>query len=468
MRRTILIFFSLLLVASAVSADVSPMSYSGMSLAPAQAGDIRMLHETVDIHVLTEGKDLPYRYTCRVSAEFRMINDGDSTITLLVGFPVQPFIGEQFKEKHINEDIYEFSVVVNGEEIGDLSTQTISGPFFGGLRDDGGAIWFGWTNVFEPGETKISVGYKILSRPNRMFDASIIDYSLYSGSLWNGTIGTAEIRVHFPVDVDDDLVKTVYPSDPHFSGRTITWTFTDFEPTFRDNVTVDFMSLSCHEDIRSARERLAEDPDNAENKIALAEAYLSTMRNSGFGSREAVRLDVLREADFENFLGSIENDAYRDMLGSSFEWKYFGDPSKCMYVRKNLSEADNEKIDDILFEERYKPFVSMRGDYCKIAEKLIREVLEESPGNAYAWNLYLSNMFKIIDRAWGPVEWSDQFAMLPYQTEMIEKAHAHCPEDEGILLWHSLLETNADIPGDENRRFIGREIAKYNKAAGIY
>jgi hypothetical protein len=362
-----------------------------------------------------------------------------------VGFPVEPYFGDDFKDGTIDEDIYEFTVHVDGVEIDELSVQRVTGTFFAGPGPRE-CIWFGWMNEFKPGTTQISVGYEILTTPDRTFDCSAVHYSLFTGSLWKGPIGTAVIRMHFPVDIDNELITAVHPLDPVISGRTASWEFKDYEPGLRDNLFLQFMSFECRERIRGCRQRLEADPHDAGAKIELAKAYLATMRNRGAGSRK-LRIGAMVDKDFGILLAKIENEADKRLLWTNFERESRGPENRGVYMRSPQSELDDVEIDRILFEVRYKPYLRSRTDYYREAEELLLQVLEEDPENAYAWNLYLSHMFKMIYGAWGPVRWSEMYDLLPYQRRMIEKAYSYCPGDDGIRLWHDILHIdNYELP----------------------
>lgn len=437
MKYFISVFVASVLAPFALSADIAPASYGGVTLTPVADENIRMLEEEVDIYIEEEGHELPCRYACRVRAAFKMFNAADTTITILVGFPIEPYFGIFEKDREILEDIYNFTVHVEGEKIERLSVQSVKGPYSSHERDIE-SVWFGWENGFDPGETQIDVEYTIFTTSDRTFNCNRLHYSLHSGSLWKDEIGKAAVRIHFPDSVETKMLKRVLPQGFMIFGNIVSWRFVDFEPAREDNIFLEFMSLGCFEDIVSARRNLKADPGNPAYKIDLATAYLSTMKNVGAGSKD-IRIQAIVGSDFEPLLGSIESEASRELMRSSFTMDQFSGTDRTVYIRAPRSKADDDKIDRILFESRYKPYLFGRFDYCRAAEDLIREVLKRDPESGYVWNLYLSHMFKMIYGAWGPVRWSEMYELLPYQKMMIKRAYELCPGDEGIKLWSEVL-----------------------------
>lgn len=445
MRHFMSILVAVALAPMMLSADIAPTGYGGVTLTPASNEYIRMLREEVDIYIDEGGSTLPCRYACRVHAEFTMFNDAYKTITIPVGFPVEANAGVFEKDREILENIYHFTVHVDGEKIEGLSAQSIKGPF-GAHGRNIEYVWFGWENGFDPGETQVDVEYTMLTTPDRTFNSNRLHYSLYSGSLWKDEIGSASVRIHFPDTVQTEMLKRVLPEGSMIFGNIVSWKFVDFEPTREDDIFLEFMSIACFRKIVSARRNLSTDPGNPDYKIDLAAAYLSTMRNVGTGSKDVI-IQAIVGSDFEPLLSRIESEADRKFLKASFIADRYSGMDMTVYMRVPLSKADDARVERILFEARYKPYRFGRFDYCGAAEDLIREVLEDDPRNAYVWNLYLSHMFKMVYGAWAPVRWSEMHEMLPYQKDMIRRGYELCPGDEGIWLWYDALAIgNYELP----------------------
>lgn len=375
MKHCILIF-CIFLLPSTVYSDIGPSSYNGLSIVPAENTEVSMNEETVDIFVRNDGNAVPYRYLCDVKAEFIMENKSGRNIEILVGFPVEPYMGKLdlfARSVMVKDDIYNFKVFSNGVPVDSISASVVNGNFGRGRADD--YLWYGWIQRFNPGTTKILIEYSFTTTPIIGFNATKLGYSLYSGSFWKGPIGKAVISVYFPRVMTEEFLKGISPEGYIIEDKKIVWKLENYEPYKDDNLHLEFIPFDLIDKIETSRTVLAAHSTDLGAKIDLAEAYLNTLRNS----------------------------------------------RKTFKYRKRFSAWDDSL-------------------YMREAEKQILETLDKRPDDCYVWNLYLSHYFKIHDDAFNPFNPHPDSELSDDQKSAIDQAFVHCPADSGIVLWKVLLD----------------------------
>jgi hypothetical protein len=96
-------------------------------------------------------------------------------------------------------------------------------------------------------------------------------YILETGAAWKGKIGRASVRLSLADGVTRDHIRALSPKPTRIEERTVTWEFTDLEPT--ENIRVEYNpNMALDEEIRAFRQAVEKD-DSVELLLGLAELY---------------------------------------------------------------------------------------------------------------------------------------------------------------------------------------------------
>ncbi len=205
------------------SADSAPMWESPVGLKPGSPNNtVRMTAETVDIDVI-ERDGAVY---AQVSAVFDLTNRGADT-QMRVGFP----------QYNYPVEVPEYPRQVSFSSEGLASFRAWSGStqyrprvekvIPEGSRDTWGTEWFVWDMSFPRGSTtRLNVSYE--QKLSEGSGAANVFYVLTTGALWNGSIGSASVRMNAPGG--GALTAADTPGSYRFAGK-IAWEMRDFEPT---------------------------------------------------------------------------------------------------------------------------------------------------------------------------------------------------------------------------------------------
>jgi hypothetical protein len=322
-------------------ADVGlpPVSPSGSSLSPEDAlqTNVRMVSEVVDLTVEPYERPLPpdqiednpgYWMRVLVDAQFVMRNLGEAPEAFEVWFPLAAnthypdyLLYQTTQRPEIA--IQDFRVRVDGQPV---PAQQVNGPVLNqpdgespwGLPEDG-SPWATFPVEFPPGEdVLIRVRYTLY--PGGRCPFGDIEYILQTGAGWRDTIGEATITAHLPHEVTPESVslssqdifgETLEPQPAGYvvEGDTITWHFTDLEPTAEDNIYLNVLEPQRYERLLEARRKVEQVGDAAPLKVAAA--YLELAR----AAREAVLIikNVTRNGGGKA-LGEAASGAYRRSL----------------------------------------------------------------------------------------------------------------------------------------------------------
>jgi len=172
-------------------------------------GHVRMAREVVRANLS--------RTRIEVDCVFVMENHGPAD-TVLVGFPDQSDAGGP------GPAMSSFRSWVDGVEVKcDSMPATTDDPSL--------ETWTRWWTkrvYFAAGATR-TIRDHYLAAPGLTIEGTqMFEYILRTGASWAGTIGSAEVTVSLG-DVDSSWVRYVDPK-PRVQGRTLRWTFKDFEP----------------------------------------------------------------------------------------------------------------------------------------------------------------------------------------------------------------------------------------------
>ena len=253
-----------LLLPSLAIGDIAPNRVSAPNLRPLSSTSVRMVSEVVTVDL--------YKAGSTVEVLFEMKNLGETEI-VEVGFPIMDFYfgwktslfvgqnseGDRFKvwvDDILVENIkiygFDFREVLSLEksithrkqdilkeesrlhqQLSEKAPAVISYPQESGKWN--GMLWYIWSTTFPKGETRwIKVRYllpKGVDKRNNFFN-----YVLHTGANWNETI-EAIIKVNI-LDIPDQDIRRIAPAGYTKNGNMISWTFTDFEPTGKDDIFI--------------------------------------------------------------------------------------------------------------------------------------------------------------------------------------------------------------------------------------
>jgi len=379
-----MVFLMTLISIKPVRADVAPPeSPPGSNLVPgSETTQVRMMAETVNLTVSKDPADSKSAIA-RTDATFIMRNLGDVEEKMQVRFPLTFFNGNSDGFGNFPE-IPDITVRVNGKTV---SNRREIQPYLasvGPSYDERAEIpWAVLDVTFPPAQdVTIEVMYTVSGYgyyPNEAFK-----YILETGAGWKGTIGSVDVIVRLPYEVNEKNVEvpgddfTGYGSPTPggvVNGKEIHWHFEELEPTWENNIQIVLVAPSLWESVLTETERVTGNPNDGEAWGRLGKAYKEVNRGSkGFlrqdpGGREMFRLS--REA-YEKCLVLLPNDSlwhygYADLL-----WIYFytdvqysvgADTEGILpLILTHLETAlrldpDNQKARDLLLEISY----SVRG-----------------------------------------------------------------------------------------------------------
>lgn len=306
-----------------VKADIAPPEQpSGGNPVPDQASTkVRMMAETVLIEVISTtpsgslGK-------AKVTANFTMLNLGETDEALKVRFPLVGPYGSSYGSKEIED----FKVSANGVA---LQFRRIESDFDGLYAGP----WAEFSIAFPTGkEVPIQVTYLVEGEGEYPFIA--FKYILHTGSGWNGTIGAADLIVRLPYEatpqnviLDTEIGWSTTTPGGVFSGREIRWRFEDFEPEFAQDFTISLVMPLVWRTVLREQDNLAANPQDGEAWGRLGKLYKETFfLRRGFredtGGLELYRLS--REA-YERAVALLPEDAlwqagYADLLWNHWYW----------------------------------------------------------------------------------------------------------------------------------------------------
>lgn len=210
-------------------------------------GQVEMTKETLNIDL--------YRDRAKVSIEYLLTNDGGD-VAVKAGFPcITAMLNDNDKILQYVE-IEDYKITVDHQEMpyklekGER-VDWVPLPDYDAMESDEQSpkpllCWLTSSIRFKRSESKmVRITYESLYQSggggvsNDMdYDSDVLTYLLSTGAAWKGPIkkGTINIRA-VTVNPDQLIIK---PAN-RFSrkGNTFSWSFTDLEPTLKDNITVD-------------------------------------------------------------------------------------------------------------------------------------------------------------------------------------------------------------------------------------
>jgi hypothetical protein len=315
----------LALIPTPAYADIAPPAQPpGSNLQPGvETTQVRMVAETVliDVSAGTSSKSLGQAH---VTADFTMRNLGDTAESMAVRFPVGANDG-WFTVKEISG----FRVKVAGKQV---PTHRIQGED-PSRRGSEQVPWASFDVTFPPGQdVPVRVEYNLEASGEYPF--AFFDYILSTGAGWKDTIGSADIIVRLPYDLNDENLLLDSPGVIMFGatpggtieGNIIRWHYDNLEPTTQDNFEVNLVTPSAWQSFLTEQENVRRNPADGEawgrlGKVCKEMAYSS--RGKGFrgGNMDpgAEKLYEQSVAAYEKAVTLLPKDAlwhagYADLL----------------------------------------------------------------------------------------------------------------------------------------------------------
>lgn len=285
-------------------ADVAPMEppYGANPQPGSETTKVRMMAETVliDVH------DDTMAY---VTASFTMRNLGEVEEQMEVGFPLDQGIawGNLCDSFYPFDPITDLKAWVDGYQtnttkIYEAIRYGVTGPYTVTVP-----CWEEFQVIFPP-EKDVNIQITYTGEPYYHDKAGsyIYSYVLSTGAGWKGTIGSADITVRMPYEINKYNYNGCSPKPCTLTDREVKWHFEDFEPENRAwDIMASFDPPYIWERITVERINTAKNPNDGEAWGRLGKAYKEAL--GGFRGYA-----VYDEAGREMFQWSM--DAYQKAL----------------------------------------------------------------------------------------------------------------------------------------------------------
>ncbi len=286
---TLLILIIFLLLPLSAIGDIVPNPVSASNLRPLEPTSVRMVSEVVTVDLYNDGSTVEVLFEMKNLGEMETVEVGFPIMDFYFGWKTSLFVGQNlegdrfkvwvddqpvedikiygfnFREvssqeksiAHKKQDILregslqfvqEESITHNKQDIlredtflSVKRTQEMNRqPGFIKFSAEKGnwdvMPWYIWNTTFPKGETRwIKVRYSLPRGTNKR--NNFFNYVLHTGANWNETIGKATIKVNI-YDIPDEDILHITPSGYTKEGNVISWTFTDFEPTLKEDIFV--------------------------------------------------------------------------------------------------------------------------------------------------------------------------------------------------------------------------------------
>jgi hypothetical protein len=243
---------------------------------------VRMESETVQIDI-AEQSDY-WNGHAIVTATFYMRNLGDETEEMKVRFPMNSSDYRLWWEAEYGEEFCGFPtkfpsiddvhIKVNDENL-DYTISTKTFNEHAALFDEGEDLtrncWAHFDVTFPPNEqVVIQVQYKV---GGYKWDPHLISYKyvLQTGSGWDGTIGSADISINLPYELNDRLIDYCRPEDCLINENSVSWHYEDFEPV--DNIELQIVEPAVWLRVLQGLADVEENPEDGPAWGRLANAY---------------------------------------------------------------------------------------------------------------------------------------------------------------------------------------------------
>jgi hypothetical protein len=303
---TILLLFSLNIPQQALADIAPPEQPSGGNPVPGQdTTQVRMVDERVLIELIptTSSGSLG---KAKVTAQFSMQNQGNETERLAVRFPMTNYSGSDPGSKLIQN----IKVMVDGSTVQIRQVNSA-------LDDAYTGPWAEFMVNFDPGkDVNIAVEYYVEGEGEYPFIA--LRYIFDTGSGWKDTIGSADLTVRLPYEVND--LNVIFDTEIGWSttvpggvieGRDIRWHFDNFEPTSMDNFSISLVMPSVWRALLREKENITESPRDGEAWGRLGKLYkdIFFLRKGFREDAGGQKLYMLSQEAYQNAISLLPEDA---------------------------------------------------------------------------------------------------------------------------------------------------------------
>ena len=369
--------FILLLISAfppkAVHADMAPPEAPpGTNLLPGnEITQVRMVAETVTL-TISKNPDEPYKAIAKTEAVFTMRNLGTAEEKMQARFPLSFLNGKSDGFGNFPE-IPSIAVKINGKEV---STKREEQPFTnsdGAYKERDKIPWAVFDVTFPPEQdVKIEVTYTVNGFGH--FPYQNFKYILETGAGWNGTIGTADIIVRFPYEVNQKNIwmqevfgYNIPTQGGVMSGNEVRWHFDDLEPTSENNIEIIAVTPKVWESVLNETNIVTNNPNDGEAWGRLGMVYkqiLSQSHGELRGDPAGREMFELSKSAYEKCLVLLPNDSlwhygYAELLWSyyySYDLYFAGKPDIEGILPRILSELEialkidpnNQQAQDLL------------------------------------------------------------------------------------------------------------------------
>lgn len=322
-------------------ADIAPPEQPpGTNIEPGvENTQVRMLSETVLIEVQ---KNTPANSLgqAKVSAEFVMENLGTASESMVVRFPAS--VNDGF---YNYPEIGAFGAKVNGSSVA-TRKKTSDG--------DAPVSWVEFDAVFPAGDpVKIEVSYVLEGTGEYPYIS--FAYLLETGAGWQGTIGSAQVILRLPYDMN--FQNVFIDSGPGWGdttpggvmeGRELRWKFADSEPTDFDNIRVALVMPSAWEKVLTEQANVARNSKDGEAWGRLGKIYkeISRLRRETRWDVGGMELFELSKEAYQNAITLLPDDAlwhagYAELLFDNYYWVEYSKSEKpgLLLALQELSKA---------------------------------------------------------------------------------------------------------------------------------
>lgn len=265
-------------------ADVGPVPFAppGGGIQTLTDTPVQMAAETVRIAIrlATEAdlalfsvqpEDIPYAIewlpaVADVQADFVLVNPSDEPQALTAWFPLAAGLTETGFQGRISP-----ITVRSGERELEVSVVSLPNPNDASLPD---IPWASFPLTFTAGgTTPVQVTYVL---PPQMTPGDFIsmkfNYIFQSGAGWAGAIGQADLIVTLPYAASAETVGEA-PPGVQADGETLTWRWTDLEPTAEDDFEINLIIPERWQAVETARAQADANPQSGAAWLALGKAY---------------------------------------------------------------------------------------------------------------------------------------------------------------------------------------------------
>lgn len=363
----------LLLTAQPTHADVAPpFQPPGSNVSPgSEQTMVQMTAEEVILEVQTgsypgtapdqRGGSLVTDWA-RVTATFRMVNQGTTTEQMEVLFPLANPQG--WGDGFFNApEIDGLRVEVDGNIV-----QTTHTTQPGSWNSDEKVSWAAFETTFPPGEevliqvryNTLATGYPPLAR---------FSYFLETGSGWYGPIGSANLILRLPYEASPENVSELdyeTTTGAVLIGDEVRWHFDDLEPEPGFNLEVTIVEVDKWNEILRTRQTAAAAPQNGDAWGELARACkLAIITHKGYLSEREGAAQLFEEsrAAYEKAIAlkpeaALWHAGFGELLWTQVIWTYQDNSETLEKAIRELSRAleldpDNRQAQYSLYEIFY-------------------------------------------------------------------------------------------------------------------